>query len=646
MSEILKHIISSVLLFFVFNASSQDYLESTTIIGSGVTTNNSKAWTDVTSVTIDVTDISNLLITASINMRTDGAHIGAREGNYNIYRSDDSTDKSGIIKRQMKANSEAGVESWGIGTLVHIFDVSLLTGDKTFIIEHSNNGGTGVNRNVYSSIQLTAVALTTELNSKELSNSVKRLDADVTTTSATYAAVAGLTTDAITLPINGDIFVLASINGKADGSAVAEYKLQSSDDGGSTWSDLGKLVKRSMINTWDDGIVSLIGLLQGQTADTDFMIRVAHKRESGSATITTHFSNLIAIALAHSGATFNAFSNSVGATGVDITGVSTSPTDVLTTNITTESNISGVGPKLFVSSQYLVNSTNLDASASPDQRMRASNQLYINDGTTTTKADEYFRYIPSDGTFGSGGFIGLTGSLTENTAYTVGMEHSVDYVSNPDATEDETLTTSNVILMGFQTYEKATALPIKLLYFNTTCSNDSKVNLKWATASEENNDYFTIKRSDDGISWSDITQIQGAGNSSSVRYYEYNDEEPTVHDTYYKIKQTDFDGKSEEFNIVAIYCKCNHKRIKLFPNPAKDHLTFSFYNKHHIEEKLVFHLYNNTGQLCYSHEEFASKNDNALKIDLPQTLKHGTYFLQILLNDIFFHTDVIIIKNN
>lgn len=456
-------LILGLLSFFNFQiayAQTSDYLKSVTNSGSGTTTNNSQAWTDLFSITIDlgsnITDTKYVLVTASINMRPDGSSTAAREANYNIYRSDDATDESGIIKRQIKFNTEANVESWGIGTLVHIFDVSELSGSKTYTLEHSNQGGMNTGRNVYSSARLTAVALSTATKHYELSNDVIRVgDAGSTTTSAAYAAVANLTTDAITLPIKGDIYVAASVNGKAtiNVETVAEYKLEYSTDNGSNWADLGKPIKRSMINSWDDGIVSLVGLLQDQDPDNDFKFRVAHKRVSGTGTVTTHNCNLVALALAHdNGGSFPAFYSEVGTTGVDIAGVSTSAASVTSTTFTAATDISSTGTNLFVNSQYLVNASGLNEST--PQRMRAGNQLYVDDGTTTVNAEEYYRYIADNSNFGAGGFIGLMEDLESEGSYTIGMKHQIAYVSNPDGTEDETLNTSEVILTGFQTYDQ------------------------------------------------------------------------------------------------------------------------------------------------------------------------------------------------
>lgn len=444
----------------------QDYLESATATGSGTT--SGIGWSNVTSTTIDVTNVSKVLVTASMNMRSDGANTNTREANYRIYRELAAADNSGIIKREIYSNSETGVETWGIGTLVHIFDTSSLTGNVTYTIEHSNQTAAN-NRNVYSSINLTALALTTKTNGNELSSDVKRIGTGVSIPTS-YQTVTGLITNAITLPIEGDIYVAASINSTANyawftGDRVAEYKLQYSTNNGVTWSDLGKPVRRSLYvsSFWvsgfnDSGIVSLVGLLPNQNAGSTYKFQVLHKIEGGFVEeFKTENSNLVAVALAHDDGNFPSFYSEVGSPGVSITNTGaitpiTAP--VTSSSFTACSDIGSTGPNLFVHAQYLVSAANLNETATPPQRMRASNQLFLDNGTTEISADNYLRYIDRNGRFGSGGFIGLAQDLDSEGNYTVSMKHAVAKISNPDATPNETLTTSEVILAGFQTYDK------------------------------------------------------------------------------------------------------------------------------------------------------------------------------------------------
>jgi hypothetical protein len=94
-------------------------------------------------------------------------------------------------------------------------------------------------------------------------------------------------------------------------------------------------------------------------------------------------------------------------------------------------------------------------------------------------------------------------------------------------------------------------LPVSLLFFSAKTLQNS-VQLQWATAAEINNDFFTIERSMDGHNWEAISYIHGAGNANYVINYEFVDQFPVSGISYYRLKQTDFDGKFEYFAPVAV----------------------------------------------------------------------------------------------
>ena len=318
---------------------------------------------------------------------------------------------------------------------------------------------------------------------------VKALSTYVTTTSSNYVAIPGLATDAISLPFKGDIYVALSINGKANGgNTVAEYKLEYSTDNGITYNDLGKKVKRSMYNTWDDGMVSLTAMIRDQEPGNGYKFRVLHERELGTAVVSSGNANLVAIALAHEGGGYFPSIYNQTETGNDITGISTPAQTVTSTTLTTASDIGSVEPSLFVSTQFLVEATGLDASLNPGQRMRARNQMFLSTGAGTQTAEPYYRYISSNSTFGAGGFMGLAENLDSQTIYTVGMFHDVAYISNPDATEDETLTTSEVILCGFETFDQ----PHYLWTGNTSTTWELDANWAHGKAPTTSTDQVTI----------------------------------------------------------------------------------------------------------------------------------------------------------
>jgi hypothetical protein len=105
------------------------------------------------------------------------------------------------------------------------------------------------------------------------------------------------------------------------------------------------------------------------------------------------------------------------------------------------------------------------------------------------------------------------------------------------------------------------ALPIELLYFNCVKSDLISNKLNWSTASENNNDYFSIEKTTDGINFHTISNVDGAGNSYSNINYEYEDYDISEGITYYRLKQTDFDGKYQHSPIISVDNRSN--RVKM-----------------------------------------------------------------------------------
>lgn len=118
---------------------------------------------------------------------------------------------------------------------------------------------------------------------------------------------------------------------------------------------------------------------------------------------------------------------------------------------------------------------------------------------------------------------------------------------------------------------EATLLPIELSYF--TLSQDGKdLFFEWETATETNNDYFTIEQSIDGVSFHEVARIAGAGTSSTSNYYEYSMLATFSGLMYFRLKQTDYNGDYSYSNIQAINVG-NSEYIRLYPTIATDFIT-------------------------------------------------------------------------
>lgn len=114
-------------------------------------------------------------------------------------------------------------------------------------------------------------------------------------------------------------------------------------------------------------------------------------------------------------------------------------------------------------------------------------------------------------------------------------------------------------------YAAIVNLPIELLSF-TGEAQEQDVRLDWSTATETNNDYFTVYRLESDATWSEVGRVIGAGNSVSTREYSLLDPEPKVGLNYYLLRQTDIDGAFEDSPMISVIWKPPDK-IMVFPNP-------------------------------------------------------------------------------
>jgi hypothetical protein len=112
---------------------------------------------------------------------------------------------------------------------------------------------------------------------------------------------------------------------------------------------------------------------------------------------------------------------------------------------------------------------------------------------------------------------------------------------------------------------QAIMLPVELVEFNAVLK-EPMVECSWDTYTELNNDYFTLQRSRDGHVWTNLGQVEGAGTTTVHQQYYFTDSEPLYGLSYYRLKQTDFDG-STDFSEIRSVERDTPDEIFVFPNP-------------------------------------------------------------------------------
>ena len=239
---------------------------------------------------------------------------------------------------------------------------------------------------------------------------------------------------------------------------------------------------------------------------------------------------------------------------------------------------------------------------------QAKNVYWKVEGAVTINDNSIFR----------GTLVSNNGAIVLNTAVTL---------------EGRALTTTGALTTTAITANKPSGcsfivLPIGLLSFTGGCDKQNVV-LKWSTAREINNGYYSIERGKDGTNWQIVGMIKDVGNSPTSGNYSFTDKEP-YDISYYRLKQTDLDGKFNYIkSIIVKNCKEDLTELVIYPNPSNGVFNLSFNgDKDQVHSVSIF---NTSGEKVYNSGRYQSAIDLSGKPD-------GIYFLHLNL------TSTIIIK--
>jgi hypothetical protein len=167
------------------------------------------------------------------------------------------------------------------------------------------------------------------------------------------------------------------------------------------------------------------------------------------------------------------------------------------------------------------------------------------------------------------------------------------------------------------------SLPITLVSFTAQGTSEG-VELKWVTAKEENNAFFTIERSADASNFTRVQEIKGAINSDYLKNYQVNDPAP-VGTHYYRLRQTDLNGESTVSKIVSVNVKTAAKtaeNFKMYPNPASPG---DVLNLELDGEESFISLMDKEGNIITAQQ---TKDSPKAQIQLGQ-LTPGLYFIKV-----------------
>ena len=169
-------------------------------------------------------------------------------------------------------------------------------------------------------------------------------------------------------------------------------------------------------------------------------------------------------------------------------------------------------------------------------------------------------------------------------------------------------------------------LPVEILQFEGEVQESGNL-LTWVTASEFNNDYFILERSQDGVYFQSIAVLDGQGNSSDLNVYNYLDREAPAGISYYRLLQTDFDGTTSIARVISLKrSEAVFDIVQVTPvgNLHEYSIGFTSDSNNAVEVQ----LFNLSGQLVYKQTQTPIAGINYLPLDL-NPLAQGMYLLRL-----------------
>jgi hypothetical protein len=187
------------------------------------------------------------------------------------------------------------------------------------------------------------------------------------------------------------------------------------------------------------------------------------------------------------------------------------------------------------------------------------------------------------------------------------------------------ITTANptfgVIFIG------STTLPVELVQFLATKNDDGTVNVIWATAQEQNSNYFDIERSGDQTAWTKIGTVKAKGFSSTTTNYSFTDNMPLDGIGYYHLKMVDRDGKYKYSIAVSVTSATNSQPLVVYSNPFSDQIRLKVNVTR--PQNLVMTVSDMLGRTYINQSYQAQLGDNFVNLQPNVVGGSGMYILRI-----------------
>jgi hypothetical protein len=182
-------------------------------------------------------------------------------------------------------------------------------------------------------------------------------------------------------------------------------------------------------------------------------------------------------------------------------------------------------------------------------------------------------------------------------------------------------------LFELSPFTNNSALPVSLIRFDAL-KEGSKVNLRWTTASELNNNTFIIDKSGDGRTWISFAEVKGKGTTSAMQQYSVIDNQPLSRTNFYRLKQLDLDGRVKDLGVRTVTFGELKNKVSVYPNPAPYNGIGIHFHKA-VTGKVTATLIDVQGRVIHKEVISSSTATGVCKLNVTSKPATGRYILLI-----------------
>lgn len=245
--------------------------------------------------------------------------------------------------------------------------------------------------------------------------------------------------------------------------------------------------------------------------------------------------------------------------------------------------------------------------------------------------------------------------IVYNTGYITALDNETQTKGNGNGNGNgnETNNSNKIILCetnvwnskfgpnGPHNFNEDSSLPIELTSFKAYAKGTA-VEIFWSTASEINNDFFSVERSLNGIDFEVIAEVIAAGNSNTSLNYSFTDEKPYKETAYYRLKQTDFNLDFTYSKLVVVKNEGSKEQIfKVYPNPVNKSESINLFITGENSGDIKISVYNAYGRMVFS-ETLNNAANTEVPLDFHNAIPKGTYFIIFVSNNEVYKQKLII----